>query len=119
VAATVSIIPHDHRMWAAIAIYAGQEDNVFFRRAGATIVESGRKELERGAVTLLGDDVVHGVRNPTRRPTGGIHVYGGDLIGTARSQWNADTRQEEPYDLEEIQRELERADARARTITPR
>ena len=26
--------PHDHRMWAAIGIYAGQEDNEFFRRDG-------------------------------------------------------------------------------------
>src|SRR5271168_615734 len=28
----MSLQPHDHRMWAAIGIYAGQEDNSFYRR---------------------------------------------------------------------------------------
>src|SRR3954464_11812580 len=28
------LYPHDHRMWAAIGIYAGQEDNAFYRREG-------------------------------------------------------------------------------------
>src|ERR1700688_82621 len=28
----VSLYPHDHRMWAAIGIYGGNEDNRFFRR---------------------------------------------------------------------------------------
>jgi predicted metal-dependent enzyme (double-stranded beta helix superfamily) len=115
---SASILAHDHRMWAAIGIYRGQEDNTFFRREGSTIVESGRREYGEREVYLLGDDVVHGVRNPHRTATGGIHVYGGDLIGTARSQWNRDTRQEESYDFDESQREFERADARARSITP-
>ena len=115
---TASIIPHDHRMWAAIGIYGGQEDNAFFRREGTTIVESGRREYRQGDVYLLGDDVVHAVHNPQRTATGGIHVYGGDLIGIARSQWNATTLQEEPYDFEASQREFERADERARSITP-
>ena len=42
------LYPHDHRMWAAIGIYAGQEDNAFYRRSGeapTTLVESGGKEL--------------------------------------------------------------------------
>src|SRR5262249_6039834 len=26
------LYPHDHRMWAAIGIYTGHEDNAFFRR---------------------------------------------------------------------------------------
>ena len=107
-----SIIPHDHRMWAVIGIYAGQEDSTFFRREGTTIVESGRREAVEHDVSLLGDDVVHAVHNPTRAPTGGIHVYGGDLIGIPRSQWNAATLQEEPYDFDARQREFERANAR-------
>ena len=42
------IYPHDHRMWATIGIYAGREDNEFFRRATddrSTLVESGGKQL--------------------------------------------------------------------------
>ena len=28
----MDIYPHDHRMWAAIGIYAGEEDNAIYRR---------------------------------------------------------------------------------------
>ncbi len=31
--------PHDHRMWAAIGIYSGGEENEFFRRNGTSLVE--------------------------------------------------------------------------------
>ena len=80
--------PHDHRMWASIGIYAGQEDNAFFRRDGQTIVASGGQELRERDVILLGDDTVHSVTNPLRSYTGAIHVYGGDFFA------------EEPYDFE-------------------
>src|SRR5688500_3600661 len=41
----MSIRPHDHRTWAAIGIYAGQEDNAFFRRSPEGLVGSGGKLL--------------------------------------------------------------------------
>jgi predicted metal-dependent enzyme (double-stranded beta helix superfamily) len=85
------IHPHDHLMWAAIGIYGGREDNVFYRRADDRIVESGGRELATADVALLGDDVIHGVVNPASTFTGAIHVYGGDLLGTARQSWDADT----------------------------
>ena len=91
--------PHDHRMWAAIGIYAGQEDNGFYRRDGHTIVDSGGKELHESDVLLLGDDAIHSVTNPLRSYTGAIHVYGGDFVKQPRSQWDGATRLEEPYDL--------------------
>ena len=85
------IHPHDHLMWAAIGIYSGREDNVFYRRDGDRIVERGGRELETADVALLGDDVIHGVVNPASAFTGAIHVYGGDLLGTDRQSWDADT----------------------------
>ncbi|HEY3484382.1 MAG TPA: hypothetical protein VGK49_03310, partial [Ilumatobacteraceae bacterium] len=42
------IFPHDHGMWAAIGIYAGIEDNEFYRRRvddRSHLVESGGKRL--------------------------------------------------------------------------
>src|SRR5439155_27312431 len=30
--AGMTLLPHDHRMWAVIAVYEGREDNRFFRR---------------------------------------------------------------------------------------
>jgi predicted metal-dependent enzyme (double-stranded beta helix superfamily) len=85
--------PHDHRMWAAIAIYGGREDNTFYRRegGGAHVVATGGKELHAGDVALLGDDVVHSVMNPLGAFTGAIHVYGGNFFTRARSDWSMET----------------------------
>lgn len=107
----ISLFPHNHRMWAAIGIYGGREANTFYRRQGSAIVASGGKELAEGEVVLLGDDAIHAVYNPARAYTGAIHVYGGDFINTPRSQWDAETLTEEPYDLEVVRREFQRAEA--------
>ena len=67
----MSIYPHDHRMWAAIGIYAGQEDNAFYRRRGPgerTLTESGGKQLATGDTVVLGDDTIHGVDQPAGEP---------------------------------------------------
>ena len=103
------IFPHDHRMWAAIGIYAGQEDNSFFRRDGSGLVESGGKQLAVGDTVLLGDDTIHGVHNPHPRLTGAIHVYGGDFVNEPRSRWGPGPVEERPYDIEEAHRQFAQA----------
>ena len=108
----MDIYPHDHRMWAAIGIYAGAEDNAFFRRSGPgerTLVESGGKELRTGDTVVLGDDTIHGVTNPTTRLTGAIHVYGGDFVNQPRSQWGPGPREERPYDIDDARRQFAQA----------
>lgn len=110
----MSIYPHDHRMWAVIGIYSGQEDNSFFRRAGPgarTLVESGGKQLTEGDAALLGDDTIHAVANPRDRLTGAIHVYGGDFVNQPRSQWGPDVPEERPYDIADAQRRFAEANA--------
>ena len=94
------IFPHDHRMWAAIAIYGGQEDNTFFRRSPEGVVRSGGKELHERDVALLGDDTIHAVANPRRTYTGAIHVYGGDFFTQPRSEFDPETLEEMPYSVE-------------------
>ncbi|MCU1352147.1 MAG: hypothetical protein JWM05_1356 [Acidimicrobiales bacterium] len=111
----VSLFPHDHRMWAANGIYRGAEDNVFFRRDGATIDRVGAKRLDAGDVGLLGADVIHMVTNPHGTYTAAIHVYGGDFFGVPRSQWDADTLVEEPFAVDSVRRVLDAADRRARS----
>ena len=107
----MTLYPHDHRMWAAIGIYGGQEDNTFYRRSDGRLVASGGKDLRRRDVVLLGDDTVHAVHNPLRRYTGAIHVYGGDFVNTARSQWDPETLLEEPYDLAAVRALFDSAEA--------
>ena len=44
----MSIMPHNHNMWAAIGVYSGREDNIFWRRLdnkeNGKIEKSSRKE---------------------------------------------------------------------------
>jgi predicted metal-dependent enzyme (double-stranded beta helix superfamily) len=95
--------PHDHRMWAAIGLYSGGEDNRFFRRADRSLVASGERSLRPGDVCLLGDDAVHSVTNPTGQCAGAIHVYGGDFFTQPRSEWRGDPPEEEPFDVMRLQ----------------
>lgn len=94
--------PHNHSMWAAIGLYGGQEDNTFYRRGPNRqgLVEAGGRALRDRDVVLLGTDAIHSVTNPLQRFTGAIHVYGGDFFETARSEWDDDTFEERPYDVE-------------------
>jgi len=105
----MSIYPHDHRMWAAIGIYTGQEDNAFYRRRGPgerTLTESGGKQLATGDTVVLGDDTIHGVTNPRSSLTGAIHVYGGDFVNQPRSQWGPGPLEERPYDIDAARAEF-------------
>ena len=105
----MDIYPHDHGMWAAIGVYAGQEDNDFYRRAApgeGRLVDSGGKRLDTGDTVVLGDDTIHGVTNPTDRLTGAIHIYGGDFVNEPRSRWGPGPLEERPYDLEDTRRQF-------------
>jgi predicted metal-dependent enzyme (double-stranded beta helix superfamily) len=110
----MKLYPHDHRMWAAIGIYAGTEDNSFYRRSAPDqpgLTESGGKRLDEGDTIVLGDDAIHGVANPRRTLTGAIHVYGGDFVNQPRSQWGPGPREERPYDMTIAQRHFAEANA--------
>jgi predicted metal-dependent enzyme (double-stranded beta helix superfamily) len=102
----MSIYPHDHQMWATIGIYGGQEDNTFFRRSPHGLVVVGGKELQSRDAVMLGDQVIHAVTNPRQTFTGAIHVYGGDFFAARRSEWDPETLEERPYDVEKARRQF-------------
>jgi predicted metal-dependent enzyme (double-stranded beta helix superfamily) len=110
----MTVRPHDHRMWAVIGIYAGGEDNVFWRRIPGGIEAAGARSMREGDAVPLGRDIVHSVTNPVEKLTGAIHVYGGDFFGTARSEWDAETLAERPYSVENTRRLFSEANARYR-----
>ena len=99
----ITLPAHDHRMWATLAIYAGSEENHFFRRGDRGLEASGVKLVETGEVLNLGVEAVHSVHNRLQRMTGAIHVYGGDFTNAERSQWDPETGVEEPFDIERAQ----------------
>ena len=110
----MTLLPHDHRMWAVIGIYTGREDNVFWRKVkGNDRIEAvGAKALCEGDAEPLGADVIHSVINPINKLTGAIHIYGGDFFATERSEWDSMTLSEHKSDGQRTLRMFEEANAR-------
>jgi len=107
----MTLYPHDHRMWAAIGVYGGSEDNTLYRRGPDRIAAAGGRLLKAGDVFNLGAEAIHAVHNPERRFTGAIHVYGGDFLNTPRSQWDPDGLQEQPWNLAQVKEQFAVANA--------
>jgi predicted metal-dependent enzyme (double-stranded beta helix superfamily) len=111
----MTIMPHNHLMWAVIGIYSGRENNIFWRRlpgaAGGKIEAAGAKSLGERDAEPLGRDIIHTVTNPLPRLTGAIHVYGGDFFAVTRSEWDPETLAEGTYDLAKNMRLFEEANA--------
>jgi len=105
----MTLYPHEHRMWAAIGMYGGQEDNSFFRRVPGGLEASGGRELGAGEVLILGDDTIHSVANSRRDFAVALHVYGGDFFSVERSEWDGLTYEERPRDFERTRRLFEEA----------
>jgi predicted metal-dependent enzyme (double-stranded beta helix superfamily) len=99
----MTLMPHNHDMWALIGIYTGREDNIFWRRipgeTSGKIKAAGAKALEVKDVAVLGRDIIHSVTNPVNRLTGALHVYGGQFFTHPRKEWDPETLHEGPYDI--------------------
>jgi predicted metal-dependent enzyme (double-stranded beta helix superfamily) len=102
----MTLMPHNHNMWAIIGIYTGREDNILWRRVpdepSGRIEAAGAKALSERDALPLGRDTIHSVTNPIRRLTGAIHVYGGDFFGVPRSEWDPERLVEGPRDLQRL-----------------
>src|SRR5207245_7254583 len=76
----MTIMPHNHLMWAVIGIYTGREDNIFWRRVpgadGGKIEAARATSLGEREVERLGRDISNTVANPLARLTGALHAYG-------------------------------------------
>jgi len=100
----MTLMPHNHNMWATIGVYGGREDNIFWRRlpddSKGCIEAAGAKSLGRGDVRPLGQDIIHSVTNPTAKFTAALHVYGGDFFSMERSEWDPESLEERPYDID-------------------
>ena len=112
----MTIMPHNHEMWAVIGVYTGREDNIFWRRlpedAQGRPEAAGAKSLATKDVAPLGRDIIHSVTNPVPRLTAALHVYGGDFFAQPRSEWDPETLSEQPYDVTKTLRLFEEANAR-------
>ena len=111
----MTIMPHNHEMWANIGIYTGREDNIFWRRVADAedgyIEAAGAESLGLKDATTLGRDIIHSVTNPLSKLTGAIHIYGGDFFRVERSEWDPESHTEQAYDMQKNLRLLAAADA--------
>ena len=89
----LSMAPHDHRMWAVVGVYAGEELNRIYERSREGLSQPRECALEPGDLLVLDADAIHAVENPRRTWTAGLHVYGGDLVNVERSAWEPDDRE--------------------------
>jgi predicted metal-dependent enzyme (double-stranded beta helix superfamily) len=108
----MALNPHDHRMWAVIGMYGGQEDNAFYRRTPDGLETAGGKELPAGDILVMGDDIIHSVANTRREFAVALHVYGGDFFNFPRSEWDFETYEERPRDIARTRRLFDEANAR-------
>ena len=100
----MTVMPHNHHMWAVIGMYGGREDNIFWRSlppdAKRPLEAAGASSYFAGDVDTLGPDIIHSVTNPLGKLTGALHVYGGDFLKQDREQWHEETMIQCPYDTD-------------------
>ena len=93
--------PHDHRTWAIIGVYHGQEDNLFYRLVGPSrkIEQAGGRNLTEGDVMMLGPQAIHRIANRRNQKLSALHVYGKNIFTIERSKWDPATGTEQPFEL--------------------
>ena len=92
---------HDHGAWGLVGVWRGEEHEERFRRSDdgsrpglAQLAPVGSAVRNTpGSVTWLipPDEEIHRIRNPASVPACSIHVYGGDLNGKLRHQYDLET----------------------------
>ena len=110
----MSLMPHNHQMFAVVGIYSGREDNIFWRRKETTIEAAGAKSLGSGDVAMLGREIIHSVLNPIGKMSCAIHVYGGDFFDPdePRSEWDHETLIERAWNIDRVKSLFQEAEAR-------
>ena len=110
----MTLMPHNHQMFAVIGIYSGREDNIFWKRNDTGIEAAGAKSMGVGDVATLGRNIIHSVANPIGKMTTAIHVYGGDFFepDEPRSEWDHETLSEHPWEIDKVKAQFSEAEER-------
>lgn len=86
--------------------------NVDGQRKGSRIEAIGAASLSEKDVFPLTHNGIHSVINPIRRLTGANHIYEGDFFAPGRSEWDAETLAERPFDVEALRERFREASER-------
>ena len=94
--------PHDHKTWGMIGVAGNAIQETRYRRVDdrdrndfARLEKDRTTLVKPGDVSLLVPEVdeIHAMDNLSDRATLEIHVYGQDLVGLPRCQYNMETGQ--------------------------
>jgi predicted metal-dependent enzyme (double-stranded beta helix superfamily) len=83
-------VPHEHRMWAVVGVYAGEELNRIYERSLDGLTEVRTQAVKEREVLALDADAIHSVENSGATWTAALHVYAGDIVNVERSAWGPD-----------------------------
>ena len=87
-------VPHEHRMWAVVGVYAGEELNRIYERSpDGRLTEIRTRAVPERDVFVLDADAIHSVENCGDQWTAALHVYGGDIVHIERNAWGPDGRE--------------------------
>ena len=109
--------PHNHHTWASIGVYTGREDNIIWQRTDDRIEAAGATALSEKEVFELPGNGIQSVTNPISQLTGAIHIYGGNFFIPGRSEWDADSLGERPYNLAAARNAFALATERFNSVT--
>lgn len=91
--------PHDHQTWGMIGVLGNGIQEARYRRVDdrtrdgyAKLVKDRSYLIRQGEVSLLlpEEDEIHALDNFSDRPTVELHVYGADLVGLPRHQYDVE-----------------------------
>jgi predicted metal-dependent enzyme (double-stranded beta helix superfamily) len=91
--------PHDHGTWATILLLSGEEKNTLYRRENGRLSRVSEVTLTRGEILPMLAETVHVAECLGDKPSIGLHVYGGDIMGELpRHMWDPQTLAEHALD---------------------
>jgi predicted metal-dependent enzyme (double-stranded beta helix superfamily) len=90
--------PHDHRSWAVVAVYEGEERNVFYERRDGALVPTSALVATAPRVVVMRADAIHAIENRLATPSYAIHAYGNAHFHVERSMWHPETLAEQMRD---------------------
>ena len=110
----MTLIPHNHNMFAVIGLYTGREDNVFWKVGEDGLEAAGADSMGPGQVATLGRNIIHSVSNPLGKLSAAIHVYGGDFFEPEepRAEWDHETLEKRAWNVETTRAAFRDAQAR-------
>ena len=81
-----------------------------------TKTATGAAALSEKQILGLPADAIHSVTNPIGRLTGAIHIYGGDFFAPGRSEWDAESLEERPWNIDAARNEFTKAVERFNSV---